>query len=105
VQVIVQTSMIVDGLRRCSDSQANQKRKPGRNLITFLLVANLSVYLWETIEIKSTANQEARKKFYGTFLWTVLSHVTSPLCIFYRFHSAVALADIWSSAYKPGDHH
>ena len=33
------------------------------------------------------------------------SHVALPLCIFYRFHSSVALADIWGSAYRPGNHH
>ena len=38
-------------------------------------------------------------------LWTVISHMTLPLSIFYRFHSAVALVDIWSSAYKPADKH
>ena len=46
-----------------------------------------------------------QKKFYGTYLWAIVKHMTLPLCIFYRFHSAVALADIWNSAYKPGDHH
>ena len=38
--------------------------------------------------------------FYTPTVWTVLSHMTLPICIFYRFHSAVALVDIWTSAYK-----
>ena len=59
VQVILQTSMIVDGLRRCSDSNANQKRKPGRNVIMFLLITNFAVYFWDTFEIKSAEYQVA----------------------------------------------
>ena len=97
--------MIVDGLRRCSCSRENQRRKPGRNLLTFLLIANLAIYFWDTFEVKSYSYQENMKAFYGSNLWTVLSHITLPLVIFYRFHSSVALADIWSSAYKPGAEH
>ena len=44
--------MIVDGLRRCSDSRDNQDEKPGRQMITFLIIANLCMYLWETLEAK-----------------------------------------------------
>ena len=48
-----------------------------------------------------TSIQLDRIEFYGELLWTFLSHSTMPLIIFYRFHSSVALVDIWSSAYKP----
>lgn len=37
----------------------------------------------------------------GHELWTLLSHVTLPLTLFYRFHSASCLVDIWKSAYEP----
>lgn len=97
--------MIVDGLRRCSDSRANQTQKPGRNVLTFLIIANLALYLWETMENKTSSLSTKRKEYYGKEFWIIASHATLPLCIFYRFHSAVALADIWSSAYQPGSHH
>ena len=45
-------------------------------------------------------HQAPKISFYGPYGWTVLSHMTLPICIFYRFHSAVALVDIWTSAYK-----
>ena len=117
--------------------QTNQVNRPGRNLITFLIFANLYMWLWETLDSKAQGEYyHARKKYYGeqvhfslvsyfsnlyignnknctsyliSFiqfqLWTVISHMTLPLSIFYRFHSAVALVDIWSSAYKPADKH
>ena len=97
--------MIVDGLRRCSDSRDNQTLKPGRNLVTFLLVANLTIYLWDTVEVKTSGYSKGRKSYYGDEFWTIVSHMTLPLTIFYRFHASVALADIWSSAYQPGSHH
>ena len=39
----------MDGLRRCSDSSENQRSLPGRNAITFLIVANLVVYVFELL--------------------------------------------------------
>ena len=98
--------MIIDGLRRCSDSRHNQAVKPGRNMVTYLIITNLTMYLWETLEVKSSAGfSKNRKAYYGDEFWTIVSHMTQPLCIFYRFHAAAALVDIWSSAYRPGSHH
>ena len=77
-------------------------------MLTFLIVTNLSMYLWETLETKPSGPQGVFKgqiEFYGDVLWTVLVHTTQPLTIFYRFHSAVALADIWNCAYSPGQYH
>jgi len=74
-------------------------------MVVFLLIGNLALYVWETMEVKAVGDELERKYFYGDVLWTLLSHVTLPLVIFYRFHASVALADIWDSAYKPGDHH
>ena len=57
--------------------QHNQVQRPGKNLITFLIVANLSLWLWETMEAKATGEYyHIRKKYYGaevTFMqiWSV----------------------------------
>ena len=105
IQVLVQTPMIVDGLRRCSNDPKAQKLMKGRNTITFLIVGNLAVYIMETLLIRSYDYQAKKIEFYGPDVWTVLSHMTLPICIFYRFHSAVALVDIWTSAYKSEHDH
>ena len=105
LQVAVQTPMIIDGLRRCSDSRENQTLKPGRNTLTFLIIANLALWLWDTMELKTGGYATLRKDYYGEDFYTVVSHMTMPLVIFYRFHSSVAMVDIWSSAYRPGTHH
>nr|CAH0102219.1 unnamed protein product [Daphnia galeata] len=100
IQVILQTPTIIDGLRRCSRSAEMQTSKPGRELITFLIICNLSMWFMETLEIKSYETNMDRIHFYGHPLWTLLSHVTLPLTLFYRFHSASCLVDIWKSAYE-----
>ena len=97
--------MIVDGLRRCSNGRENQVSRPGRNILTFLLICNLAIYFWDTMEVKSYSYTAARTEFYGDTIWTLLSHIAMPLCIFYRFHASVALADIWGSAYKSAGEH
>ncbi|XP_046395456.1 proton channel OtopLc-like [Ischnura elegans] len=102
IQVLLQTPFIIDGLRRCSNSLHFQRLKPGRELITFLVVCNVAMWFIETFEIKSQAVRDDRNEFYGSVLWTMLSHMTLPLTMFYRFHSSVCLVDIWKSAYEPG---
>ena len=53
----VQTPMIMDGLRRCSDTAENQDRRPGRNFVAFLLICNLTIYFWETLEVMNITYQ------------------------------------------------
>ena len=86
IQVLLQTPMIIDGLRRCSDLEENQTRKPGKPWVTFLIIANLIMYLWETLEVKNPDVYKEQKQYYGNEFWIIISHVTLPLCIFYRFH-------------------
>ena len=101
VQVTVQTPLIVDGLRRCSNTRQNQKELPGRNIVMFLIVCNLVNYIFFILMQKSSFYEFGKIEFYGSLQWSVISHITLPLCVFYRFHSSVALVDIWNSAYKP----
>ncbi|XP_045624469.1 proton channel OtopLc isoform X3 [Procambarus clarkii] len=104
-QVILQTALICDGLRRCSNSQRLQNKKPGREFLTYLVVANVAMWLLQTFEIKSEEGNSALYKFYGKELWTLLSHLTLPLALFYRFHSSVCLADMWKASYEAEEGH
>ena len=80
----MQTSFIVDGLRRCSNSQENQKQLPGRNIVMFLIIANLIAYVIETVYLQANVYQDSMMEFFGPTVWTLLRHITMPLCIFYR---------------------
>ncbi|CAH0664181.1 unnamed protein product [Chilo suppressalis] len=105
VQVLVQTPLIMDGLRRCSNSKKLRRTKPGRELLMFLIIANVAMWLFYTFKYKSPDSLDERYTFYGKVLWSILGHVGLPLIMFYRFHCSVCFADIWDSAYKPGSEH
>ena len=96
IQVLVQTPFIADGLRRCSNTRVTRLHKPGRELITFLIVANVALWVAETFLAGHRIHPD-------NLLSTVLGHMTQPLTMFYRFHSSVCLVDIWQSAYQTGN--
>ncbi|XP_063913900.1 proton channel OtopLc-like isoform X2 [Zophobas morio] len=103
-QVLVQTPLIIDGLRRCSNTKKLRKEKPGRELLTFLIVCNVAMWIMQTFEVKSHSLQDHRQEYYGEELWTIISHLCVPLTMFYRFHSSVCIVDIWKYAYEPSSH-
>ncbi|XP_053600249.1 proton channel OtopLc-like [Plodia interpunctella] len=105
IQVLVQTPLIMDGLRRCSNTKKLRRKKPGRELLMFLIIANVGMWLFYTFSFKSPESLDERYTFYGKVMWSILGHITLPLIMFYRFHSSVCFADIWNSAYKPGSEH
>ncbi|KAF8790530.1 proton channel OtopLc-like isoform X2 [Argiope bruennichi] len=100
IQVIVQTPFIIDGLRRCSNSQSLRYKKPGREIITFLIILNLTLWIVNTFELKSVEHYHGQEEYFGDLIWMFIGHTTLPLMLFYRFHSSVCLADMWKSAYE-----
>ncbi|UYV64388.1 Otopetrin [Cordylochernes scorpioides] len=100
LQVSMQTPFIIDGLRRCSNSQKTHLRKPGREILTFLIITNIALWIINSTELRSVEEHYAPFDFYGSKVWMFVGHTTLPLMLFYRFHSAVCLADIWKSAYE-----
>jgi hypothetical protein len=41
--------------------------------------------------------------YYNADTWSIIQAFSSPLSIFYRFHSSVCLADIWQEVYHNDD--
>ncbi|XP_059489964.1 proton channel OtopLc-like isoform X2 [Neocloeon triangulifer] len=99
-QTTCQTMFILDASRRSCSSARQIRRKPGRQLVTFLLVANLAMWAVNTLEKSRAESHPVQLHFYGLWAWTIITHVSMPLAIFYRFHSTVCLFDIWKRAYK-----
>ncbi|XP_050101697.1 proton channel OtopLc-like isoform X2 [Anopheles aquasalis] len=105
LQTSLQTLFILNAVwRRCRGAQQN-RTKPGRQIVTFLLVANMAMWFINTL-IKGRASfRPSHLDFFGTWAWTVITHVSMPLAIFYRFHSTICLFEIWKSTYKVKEHH
>ncbi|XP_029831143.3 proton channel OtopLc [Ixodes scapularis] len=100
IQVVVQTPLIIDGLRRCSNSHVLRYKKPGREVVSFLIVINITMWIVYTFERKMAVRFFMGIRYYGLHAWVFVEHTTIPLMLFYRFHSSVCLADMWKSAYE-----
>ncbi|KAL1116295.1 hypothetical protein AAG570_005790 [Ranatra chinensis] len=100
LQTLCQTMFVLDASRRSCVTPDQIKRKPGREIVTFLLVANLAMWAINTLEKSRAESHPIQLHFYGLWAWTIITHVSMPLAIFYRFHSTVCLCEIWKRAYK-----
>ena len=107
------------------------RNKPGREVVTFLLVCNLAMWAINTLETNRADSHpiQVRKRkftlfgfsffiaqeylwfnynliflkvdFYGgTWAWPIITHISMPLAIFYRFHSTVCLCEVWKRSFK-----
>ncbi|XP_055711355.1 proton channel OtopLc isoform X2 [Phlebotomus papatasi] len=105
LQTSMQTLFVLNASwRRCRGSQQN-RTKPGREIVTFLLVANMSMWFINTLIKGHAGFRPTHLNFFGVWAWTVITHVSMPLAIFYRFHSTICLFEIWKSAYKVKSDH
>ncbi|XP_035213549.1 proton channel OtopLc-like isoform X2 [Stegodyphus dumicola] len=100
IQATLQTIFILDA-SRCYTSTIDQlRRKPGRELVTFLLVCNFAMWAMNTLQTQRSDSNPIQLKFYGFWAWTIITHITTPLAIYFRFHSTVCLCAIWKKSYK-----
>ncbi|KAF5277655.1 hypothetical protein FQA39_LY06148 [Lamprigera yunnana] len=100
IQASLQTLFVLDGWWRRFRNLEQPKRKPGRELVTFLIIANMAMWTINTVEKNRTEFRSSHLQFFGDWTWTIIIHISMPLVIFYRFHSTVCLYEIWKSAYK-----
>ncbi|KAJ8664984.1 hypothetical protein QAD02_006646 [Eretmocerus hayati] len=96
LQSTIQTILIKIAWRRRSRSD----EKPGKELITFLIVNNIAMWTVNTLEKSRAGVRPDHLEFFGVWAWTIITHVSMPLAIFYRFHSAICLFEVWKSCYK-----
>lgn len=95
-----QTMFILNASRRSAATPEHTRKKPGREIVTFLLVSNLAMWAINTLEKTRAESHPIQLNFYGLWAWSILTHVAMPLAIFYRFHSTVCLCEIWKRSYK-----
>lgn len=100
LQTAFQTMFILDACRRSAATSEQMRKKPGREIVTFLLVSNLAMWAISTLEKSRAESHPIQLNFYGLWAWTIITHVSMPLAIFYRFHSTVCLCEIWKRTYK-----
>jgi hypothetical protein len=79
VETAFQTMFILDASRRSASTPNHIRKKPGREIVTFLLVSNLAMWAINTLEKSRAESHPLQLQFYGLLSWTVLSHITMPL--------------------------
>ncbi|PVD35083.1 hypothetical protein C0Q70_06364 [Pomacea canaliculata] len=99
VQSTLQAIFVLDGLCRRAENDAQVESKPGRAVVTFLLVCNLALWVVTLFEIRKTMVVPFHQSFYGILPWNIILHLCVPLYIYFRFHSAICLSKIWYNAY------
>ena len=100
IEVTVQTIFISDMSRRSVNSIEQDREKPGRQSVTFLLITNLTLWLVYTFEMQKVEANPVQLNFYGFLPWAIVQRISLPLCIFYRFHSAMVYAEIWKNSFR-----
>ena len=120
----MQLLFITDAQRRRIHSNDHDASKPGRQVVTFLLICNITMWVIYTFEVQKVKDSPVQVKktifvpllllllfiqilyfffqlrFYGFYAWSMIQRVCLPLCIFFRFHSSVILVEIWKNSYK-----
>lgn len=99
LQTVCQTMFILDAGRRKSSTMNHIRKGPGREFVVFLLIANLALWIISIFQKSRPLMNPVPMNFYGLWAWTIITHLWSPLAIFYRFQSVVCLTEIAKRAY------
>ncbi|CAL4134095.1 unnamed protein product [Meganyctiphanes norvegica] len=100
IQVSLQGMLVAEASRRTCASRYQMLTKPGRQVITFLLFANITLWILDTFMTHTNISQIFQLDFFGVLAWGIISRISLPLMILYRFHSAVILVEIWKNTYR-----
>lgn len=100
LQSTMQVLFIVAGTKLISANELQEQRKRGREYVMFLILCNFALWLMNTFETQQPEHNPVQMDFYGPLAWSVLTHITVPLSIYFRFHSSVCLINIWRFAWR-----
>ncbi|XP_035213551.1 proton channel OtopLc-like isoform X2 [Stegodyphus dumicola] len=100
VQVTLQSLFVAEITCRTTYLPEHDQTKPGRQVVAFLMMGNLTLWIIYTFEMQKAEASPVQLGFYGFMAWTVIIRATLPLSIFYRFHSSITFAEVWKNSYK-----
>nr|CDS26170.1 otopetrin [Hymenolepis microstoma] len=99
-QALFQVFLILETSRRRAADSHQVSKKPGRAVITFLLILNLAMWIVNVFELKHAENHPVHRRYYSPIVWKIITRLSLPLLIFFRFHSSICLADAWTNIYQ-----
>uniref|UniRef100_A0A0X3PRV1 Otopetrin n=1 Tax=Schistocephalus solidus TaxID=70667 RepID=A0A0X3PRV1_SCHSO len=102
LEVILQTYLIQDCFRRCSEEEFQRNTKPGRQMIAILLGINLAGWVVKSFQLK-----EADILYSMTdstpYAWVLIA-IAMPVYLFYRYHCTVCLSQAFTILYEDETH-
>ncbi|CAK5040309.1 unnamed protein product [Meloidogyne enterolobii] len=99
MQVVVQSVFILLSRRLRALSPKTRREKPGKQFVTFLLISNVSLFFFHTLEgMKSVFGDTIATRRARPYAKLIVA--VAPLVVFFRFHSSVCLAEIWKYSYN-----
>lgn len=96
----LQSILIIDCMKMYTKDKDIKKFKPGRSLLTLLILVDVSLWLSETFSVKKYEMNTIQLDYYDIVFWSIVSSISSPLGIFFRFHASVCLSDVWKTLYE-----
>ena len=100
VESSVQSILIINCLKMFSKDLELKRAKPGRSLVTILILIDLSLWLFQTFSAKKYDMNIVQIGYYDIIFWSIISSINTPLIIFFRFHASCCLSEIWKDLYE-----
>nr|XP_006819756.1 PREDICTED: otopetrin-2-like [Saccoglossus kowalevskii] len=66
-----------------------------RQLVIYLIFCNITLFWISIYDLKNVYVHLISNCFYGADAWSIILHLATPLEIYFRFHSAIVLLEIW----------
>ncbi|XP_077984687.1 proton channel OtopLc-like [Glandiceps talaboti] len=95
LQVFCQVIFLYDALHRVAPNVFQPTFT--RQLIIFLMFSNITLFWLSIYDLKNAYVHLIPNCFYGTDAWSIILHLATPLEIYFRFHSAIILLELWES--------
>lgn len=95
-----QTVLIIKAQNMCTKIERIKKIKPARSLITLLILVDVSLWLSETFSVKRYDMYDIQIAYYDIVFWSLVTTISCPLSIFFRFFSSFCLSNIWKTLYE-----
>ncbi|XP_055948154.1 proton channel OtopLc-like [Argiope bruennichi] len=84
------------GQKQCSSECPHENSRPGRQVITFLAFCNLVLWVTDTFAGgRDQAVSQLQLQSFGILPWKLITQLTVPLVMLYRFQSTVYLFEAW----------
>ena len=100
IESTLQSVLIIDSLKKYTEDENIKKIKPGRSLITAMILIDVSLWLSETFSARKYEMNKIELEYYNIVFWSIVNSISSPLAIFFHFHAGVCLSDKWKDLYE-----